>query len=229
MSKIIKTSGIIISENITLQQDKILTVLTPNLGKISVIVKKCYTKNKQYISGTEFLAFSDFILFKGEKMYHLNELHLKENFYNIRMDFDKLVTASEILKFVRKYIDEAISIHTNISKIEYIEYYNIFKLTIISLYNISMESRPLKQIELIYKFKVLDILGFKIQLPMILKEEKSSEVFMPKEKTYINRYIYNILKYIQKTELEKCMNFKTTENKLEELEEYLQKFIQFNF
>ena len=38
--KIVKTSGIVIAENSLGDSDKILTVLTPNLGKISCVAKR---------------------------------------------------------------------------------------------------------------------------------------------------------------------------------------------
>ena len=96
--KIVKTLGIIITETRFGDKDKILTVLTPNLGKITVFAKGAYRGNKGFLAGTELMCMSNMILYKGSKSYHLNELSVKENFYDIRLNFNKLDLAVEILK-----------------------------------------------------------------------------------------------------------------------------------
>ena len=125
--KIVKTLGIIITETRFGDKDKILTVLTPNLGKITVFAKGAYRGNKGFLAGTELMCMSNMILYKGSKSYHLNELSVKENFYDIRLNFNKLELAVEILKDINKYVDEKYTIDQRYNQTEEKEVYNIFK------------------------------------------------------------------------------------------------------
>ena len=125
--KIVKTLGIIITETRFGDKDKILTVLTPNLGKITVFAKGAYKGNNGFLAGTELMCMSNMILYKGSKSYHLNELSVKENFYDIRLNFNKLELAVEILKDINKYVDEKYTIDQRYNQTEEKEVYNIFK------------------------------------------------------------------------------------------------------
>ena len=64
--KIVKTLGIIVTETRFGDRDKILTVLTPNLGKITVFAKGAYKGNNGFLAGTELMCMSNMILYKGK-------------------------------------------------------------------------------------------------------------------------------------------------------------------
>ena len=84
---IIKTKGIVINEANSKENDKILTVLTPDLGKISVLVKGAKKNKSTFLSTCQLLAFSDLVLYKNlGDLYILNSSEIIELFYNIRID-----------------------------------------------------------------------------------------------------------------------------------------------
>ena len=165
--KIVKTLGIIITETRFGDRDKILTVLTPNLGKITVFAKGAYKGNNGFLAGTELMCMSNMILYKGSKSYHLNELSVKENFYDIRLNFNKLELAVEILKDINKYVDEKYTIDQRYNKTEEKEIYNIFKLLVATLYYIleineeleEKELLELKRIKSVFLLKTYQIFG----------------------------------------------------------------------
>ena len=55
---ILKTKGIIISENYVNDYDKMLIMLTPNLGKISCSAKGARKTKSTLLASTQFLCFS---------------------------------------------------------------------------------------------------------------------------------------------------------------------------
>ena len=59
--KTIKINGIVISENSLGDSDKMLTILTPNLGKISCIAKGAKRPKSMLMSGSQFLCFGEYI------------------------------------------------------------------------------------------------------------------------------------------------------------------------
>ena len=82
--KQVKVSGIVISENNMGDFDKMLTILTPNLGKIGCSARGARRPKSLLLSGTQFLCFGEYMLFKGSDTYTINSCETIELFYNIR-------------------------------------------------------------------------------------------------------------------------------------------------
>ena len=68
----IKMSGIIISENNLGDYDKMLTMLTPGLGKISCVAKGARRQKSALLAGTQFLCFGEYLMYKGANTYNIN-------------------------------------------------------------------------------------------------------------------------------------------------------------
>ena len=82
--KQVKVNGIIISESNMGDFDKMLTILTPNLGKIACSAKGSRRPKSLLLSGTQFLCFGEYLLYKGSDNYSMNSCETIEIFYNIR-------------------------------------------------------------------------------------------------------------------------------------------------
>lgn len=113
----IKTTGIVIAENNLGYYDKMLTILTPGLGKISCVAKGARRQRSALLAGTQFLCFGEYLMYKGANTYNINSCETIEVFYNIRTDLDKLNNAVEITKIVRDVTEK---------KKIVIKYYNCF-------------------------------------------------------------------------------------------------------
>ncbi len=146
--KTIKINGIIIAENNLGDQDKILTLLTPNLGKISCIGKGAKRPKSLLMAGTQLLCFGEYILYKTGDIYSINSCEPIEVFYNIRTDLDKLNYAAHITKIISDVTTEN---QNN---------YNILKLFLNTLYAISETDKNLDFILAVFKMRLLKILGF---------------------------------------------------------------------
>ena len=70
--KTVKISGIVISENSLGDSDKMLTILTPNLGKISCVAKGAKRPKSMLMAGSQFLCFGEYILYKSQDIYTMN-------------------------------------------------------------------------------------------------------------------------------------------------------------
>ena len=62
---IVRTKGIVIKIANSSENDKILTVLTAERGKIRVFCKGAKKMKSTFLASTEFLSFSDMVLFEG--------------------------------------------------------------------------------------------------------------------------------------------------------------------
>ena len=146
--KQLKVSGIVISENNMGDYDKMVTLLTPNLGKISCSARGARRTKSLLLAGTQFLCFGEYQLFKVGDNYKINSCETIEMFYNLRTDLDKLTYASYITKIVSDVTTE------NQNS------YNTLKLFLNTLYAISETDKNLDLIVSVFRLRLIKILGF---------------------------------------------------------------------
>ncbi len=87
---VIKTKGLVLSQYNLNDNDRMITLLTPNLGKIGCAAIGSRKSKSPLMAGTQFLCFGDFMVYKGISSYRINSCEPIEIFYNIRLDIDKL-------------------------------------------------------------------------------------------------------------------------------------------
>ena len=68
----IVTAGLVLRETVTRETDKILTVLTPDRGKISLIARGARRKNSRLAAACQLLAYSELTIYeKGQWFMHV--------------------------------------------------------------------------------------------------------------------------------------------------------------
>ncbi len=150
--KQMKVNGIIIAENNSNDFDKMLTMLTPNLGKISCSARGARRTKSQLLAGTQLFTFGEYMIFKGSDTYTINSCEIIEMFYNLRTDLDKLLYASHINKIINDVTTE----NQN-------SFY-ILKLFLNTLYAISETDKNLDFIISVFKMRLMKIIGFAPQV-----------------------------------------------------------------
>ena len=146
---IIKTKGIVLAQNNMGDNDKMITILTPDLGKIGCAAKGARRPKSALMSGTQFLCFASFLIYKGINSYNINSCEPIEIFYNIRLDLDRLEYASMVTKIAKDVTKE------NESS------YNVLQLVLNTIYMISESDKDLDFILSIFKIRLLSIIGFR--------------------------------------------------------------------
>ena len=71
-------------------RDALLTLLTPNHGKLTVKARGLRRKNSPLTAPCQLLAYGEFTLFENRGYYTVNEAHSLELFQNLRRDLVKL-------------------------------------------------------------------------------------------------------------------------------------------
>ena len=105
--KLVKTKGIVLAETNFSEADKMLTILTPDLGKISCVAKGARRLHNKLMSTSQVFAFSDLVLYRGNgETYYINSAELIDAFYPLRVDYDKLNPAMDCIGFAKKNIQE---------------------------------------------------------------------------------------------------------------------------
>ena len=146
---IIKTKGIIISESNMGDFDKMLTMLTPGVGKISCVAKGARRPKSSLLAGTQFLCFGEYVMYKGGEHYTINSCDAIEVFYNLRTDLGRLEHAVNITKIIQGVTNE------NENS------YKILQLYLNTLYMLSETDKNPEFITSVFKIKLLCFLGFK--------------------------------------------------------------------
>ena len=82
--------GIVLRETETKETDKILTVLTDKLGKISVIARGARRKSCKFSACAQPLVWSEWTLYQRKDWYYVNEGSTLELFGSLRTDLDAL-------------------------------------------------------------------------------------------------------------------------------------------
>ena len=90
----IVTAGLVLRETVTRETDKILTVLTPDRGKISLIARGARRKNSRRAAACQLLAYSELTIYEKGQWFMLDEAETLELFTGLRRDFVALSLAS---------------------------------------------------------------------------------------------------------------------------------------
>lgn len=159
---LIKVKGIVIKEVQFKENDKIITILTDTLGKVSCIAKGAKKVNSPILANTQYLVYNEFVLYKSRNFYYINSATVVDTFYNLRIDLDKLEIAFELTRLLQKVTDE----NEDTS--------NILKLFLNTLYVLNNLKRDKDLIVSVFKIKLFCLLGF---MPHINKCSSCTKVF----------------------------------------------------
>jgi len=88
------TPGLVLRVTDYNDRDALLTLLTPNHGKLTVKARGLRRKNSPLIAPCQLLAYGEYTLFEYKGMYTVNEAASVELFQNLRRDLCKLSLGS---------------------------------------------------------------------------------------------------------------------------------------
>ncbi len=149
----IQVTGLVVRENISGEYDKLLTVITPEMGKIMVSGKGVRSLKSKHMPATQLFSYSSFVLRRSRGYFYISDSAVKECFFGIRMDLDRLALATYICDVAADFAVEGVGDE------------DLMRLTLNTLYALSTNTKiPLKQIKAAYEFRTAAIEGFKPNL-----------------------------------------------------------------
>lgn len=218
---IIKTKGIVLLESNMGDFDKMLSILTPDIGKIGCAARGARKPKSPLLAGTQFLSFSDLVIYNGVNSYNINSCETIEVFYNIRTDLDKLTYASFISRIIYDVTDEN----------QYT--YKILQLLLNTLYMISETDMDKDFILSVFELRLMVLLGFAPRLGKcsICSTQDNIGYFsiansgflcnscgnVDKSAIKISQDTFNALKYICSAPAKKLFSFNVSEESKKEL------------
>ncbi len=143
----IKTKGIVIRCANAGDHGKILTVLTENMGKISIAVKGAHSMKRGIGVSMRAFCYSEFVLTSHQKMYSLSQCTAIETFYGLSSELGRLQAAASILKFADSttYENEDASLQ--------------LRIVLNCLHILSQTGRAIEEVFLVFHLRCLSVLG----------------------------------------------------------------------
>ncbi len=100
------TDGIVLKGRPYGERDMILTLLTPEHGRITVLARSVGKNKKQSVLYAQNFVFSHYVLYKGKGMYIVNSADVEEAFYGLREDVSRLALAQYFVDVASKSGEE---------------------------------------------------------------------------------------------------------------------------
>lgn len=144
----IATQGLVLREVNYKESDKILTVLTPDRGKVTVKARACRRKGSRLAAASQLLAYSEMNLFEYRDHFSLNEADTKEQFLNLRSDLDKLSLGSYFAETAEAAAEENVASP------------GVLSLVLNSLYALDKLDKPPALVKGAYELKLMCLSGY---------------------------------------------------------------------
>lgn len=215
------TKGLIIKEQNIGEQDKLVTVLTADMGIVKAFVRGAKNIKSKKQSATSLLCYSKLTLYTGKDSYIIDEAECIEVFFGLRNDIEKLALAQYFAELAYELSPQQTDAN------EYL------RVILNSLYMVSNSKRPDLQIKAITELRLLSLSGY---MPNLVACERCGEfetptMYFDMEHGLLyceNCASYNALmalkldavsamRHIIFSKLEKLYNFKLDANTLEDL------------
>ena len=148
MSEKSVTKGIVLRETQTKEADKILTVLTAERGRVSVIARGARRKNSPLAASCELLAFSELVLYEQRGWLMMSEGSTIELWNGIRRDVELLSLASYFAEMTEAVTGEGEPAG------------EVLALLLNALYALDTLEKPKELVKAAFELKLLSLAGY---------------------------------------------------------------------
>lgn len=140
------TRGLVLRETDTRDADKILTVLTADRGKLSVIARSARRKGSRVAAACQLLAYSELTLYEKGQWMMLDEANTLELFGGLRQDLEALSLAAYFAELTEAVSEgcggEALSLLLN------------------ALYALSQLHKPTRLVKPAFQLRLMALAGY---------------------------------------------------------------------
>jgi len=146
---IVRTQGVVLRYKNRNEADRLLTVLTPDLGRIMVFARGCRKQNSRFLAFSQLFCYGEIIIKPYRDIYILNQAEVKNSYFNIRNDMDRLSCATYTVNLAEA---AATTGEDNAP---------LFMLVLHTLSYLSYSDQDLLKIVLIYELNLLKHIGYR--------------------------------------------------------------------
>ncbi|MGI6576118.1 MAG: DNA repair protein RecO [bacterium] len=88
------------------EADKLVTLYSRELGKMKAVAKGACRPRNRLLAGTQPYSHTEFSLFKGKSLDQISQCQLRESFYSLREDLQKMAAAAYIAELYDLLLEE---------------------------------------------------------------------------------------------------------------------------
>ena len=140
--------GIVLRGTDTKESDKILTVLTAGMGKLTVIAKGARSRRSRVAAAVQTLAYSEMVLSESRGWQYLSEASTIALFDGVRQDVELLALACYLAELTEQVTYEEA------------ESGEILSLLLNALYALDTLHRPQALVKAAFELKLMSLIGF---------------------------------------------------------------------
>lgn len=146
------TPGLVLWEMPLGESDKLLTVLTPQWGKLTIKAKGARRKNSRLAAAAQLLVYSEMKLFSYKDHYTLDEANSLAQFWHIKSDLILLALSSYFAELVRIVSD------TDAPNGQ------LLSLLLNALYGLDTLQKPAALVKAAFELRLLSLAGYEPDL-----------------------------------------------------------------
>lgn len=140
------TCGLVLRETVTRDADKILTVLTPDRGRLSVIARGARRKGSRVAAACQLLAYSEMTLYEKGRWIMLDAADTIELFDGLRQDLTALSLAAYFAELTEAVSDGSGG--------------DVLPLLLNALYALSALKKPPQLVKPAFQFRLMALAGY---------------------------------------------------------------------
>lgn len=145
----IKVRGLVIKQTVFGEANRIISIFTKEYGIIKACVYGAKNSRGKNSAATQFLAYSDFVLFKSDKdLMNIRSADICESFFSVQEDIEKLSLCVYLCDLVYTLIN------TNTPD------ENIMTLLLNCIYALAKKDIPLETVRSVFELKVMAYAGY---------------------------------------------------------------------
>lgn len=134
------------------ETDKILTLLTPELGKISASARRCRKRNSPLAAPCQLLCWSEVVLYDNRGKWTIQEAVSQRQFQGVRTDLEKFALACYLAQV------------TEVLAVEGMPCPELLSLVLNSLHALDQMDRPLPLVKGAFEWKAMGLSGYEPML-----------------------------------------------------------------
>lgn len=144
----ITTNAVVLREAAYKESDKILTLLTPDLGKITAQARGCRKKGNGLSAACQMLVWSEMTLSEFRGRWSVTEASVELEFRRLRSDLDRLALGSYFAEVLESVIQEG-----SLGE-------ELLPLLLNCLFALDQLEKPLAQVKAAFELRAMSLAGF---------------------------------------------------------------------
>lgn len=163
----ITASGLVIWEQSIGEADRLITVLTSEYGLVRAFSRGAKKTKSKKLAATSLLAYGDFTFVKTKDAYSVEDALVKEVFFELRQDVEKMALAQYFCQLANEFCEE-----------DY-ESSEVLRLFLNALWLLKSDKKSPDFIKAVVEFRLMSLSGY---MPALLACDKCGE--------YESEYMY---------------------------------------